>query len=300
MQRLRPKLNRVSGARLFLQAVQDLRIGGRQSAAEYQYTLTSDDTAALYTLDAEAGRLSWQASRRAGGREYRHAAERPADLSHHRPRRPRRATASRRTRSTACCTTPSASAPSRPSSIPFNQYFVVMEVAPKYWQYPQILEQHLSSAPPPATPTGTQQTQTPGGTVSAVTPLHGRRRRTAAATSTQRAQRQRAGQRGDQQHLQQPRRHLQRQRRQHRGGDHGAAAAFVELRQQPHRDPGQPPERPGGRDDLLQPAARRLAEQGAAAIEKSMHDLGMPASIHGGFAGAGQAFAQSMSARCRC
>jgi multidrug efflux pump len=28
--------------------VQDLRIGGRQSAAEYQYTLTSEDTAALY------------------------------------------------------------------------------------------------------------------------------------------------------------------------------------------------------------------------------------------------------------
>jgi multidrug efflux pump len=48
VQRLRPKLNRVSGARLFLQAVQDLRIGGRQSAAEYQYTLTSEDTAALY------------------------------------------------------------------------------------------------------------------------------------------------------------------------------------------------------------------------------------------------------------
>jgi multidrug efflux pump len=28
--------------------VQDLRIGGRASAAEYQYTLTGDDTAALY------------------------------------------------------------------------------------------------------------------------------------------------------------------------------------------------------------------------------------------------------------
>ena len=41
--RLRPKLNAVSGARLYLQASQDLRIGGRQSASEYQYTLTSDD-----------------------------------------------------------------------------------------------------------------------------------------------------------------------------------------------------------------------------------------------------------------
>jgi len=47
--RLRPKLNAVSGARLFLQAAQDLHIGGRSSAAEYQYTLTSDDPEALYT-----------------------------------------------------------------------------------------------------------------------------------------------------------------------------------------------------------------------------------------------------------
>ena len=54
VQRLRPKLNQVSGARLFLQAVQDLHIGGRQSAAEYQYTLTSEDTAALYTWTPEA------------------------------------------------------------------------------------------------------------------------------------------------------------------------------------------------------------------------------------------------------
>ncbi len=46
--RLRPKLNAVSGARLFMQAQQDLQIGGRQSAAEYQYTLTSDDAAALF------------------------------------------------------------------------------------------------------------------------------------------------------------------------------------------------------------------------------------------------------------
>ncbi|MBV8262148.1 MAG: efflux RND transporter permease subunit, partial [Paraburkholderia sp.] len=47
--RLRPKLNAVSGARLFMQAQQDLQIGGRQAAAEYQYTLTSDDADALFT-----------------------------------------------------------------------------------------------------------------------------------------------------------------------------------------------------------------------------------------------------------
>jgi multidrug efflux pump subunit AcrB len=40
--RLRPKLSNMPGAILYLQAFQDLRIGGRSSATEYQYTLTAD------------------------------------------------------------------------------------------------------------------------------------------------------------------------------------------------------------------------------------------------------------------
>ena len=46
--RLRPKLNQVAGARLFLQAVQDIRTGGRQSNAQYQYTLQADNVADIY------------------------------------------------------------------------------------------------------------------------------------------------------------------------------------------------------------------------------------------------------------
>jgi multidrug efflux pump len=45
---LRPKLNQVAGARLFLQSVQDIRVGGRQSNAQYQYTLQADSVAELY------------------------------------------------------------------------------------------------------------------------------------------------------------------------------------------------------------------------------------------------------------
>jgi multidrug efflux pump len=45
--RLRPKLAAVPGATLYLQAVQDVRIGGRQSAAQYQYTIQSDNLATL-------------------------------------------------------------------------------------------------------------------------------------------------------------------------------------------------------------------------------------------------------------
>ena len=41
--RLRPKLARIPGATLFLQASQDLRIGGRQSNAQYQFTLQGDN-----------------------------------------------------------------------------------------------------------------------------------------------------------------------------------------------------------------------------------------------------------------
>ena len=41
--RLRPKLDRVTGVSTFLQAVQDLRIGGRASNAMYQYTLQADN-----------------------------------------------------------------------------------------------------------------------------------------------------------------------------------------------------------------------------------------------------------------
>ena len=53
--RLRPKLFAVTGASLFLQAVQDVQIGGRQSNAQFQYTLKSDD---LATLKSWAGKLA--------------------------------------------------------------------------------------------------------------------------------------------------------------------------------------------------------------------------------------------------
>ncbi len=41
--RLRPKVNQIPGTELYLQAFQDLRIGGRNSPAEYLYAITSDN-----------------------------------------------------------------------------------------------------------------------------------------------------------------------------------------------------------------------------------------------------------------
>jgi hydrophobic/amphiphilic exporter-1 (mainly G- bacteria), HAE1 family len=41
--RLRPRLDKVEGARLFLQAAQDVRVGGRPSRTQFQYTLQGAD-----------------------------------------------------------------------------------------------------------------------------------------------------------------------------------------------------------------------------------------------------------------
>jgi multidrug efflux pump len=48
MGRLRRELSRLPGARLFLQPFQDIRVGGRQSNAEYQYTLQGDSASEVY------------------------------------------------------------------------------------------------------------------------------------------------------------------------------------------------------------------------------------------------------------
>jgi multidrug efflux pump len=53
--RLRPKLARITGVTLFLSPVQDLRAGGRQANANFQYTLKSDNQA---DLKRWAGRLA--------------------------------------------------------------------------------------------------------------------------------------------------------------------------------------------------------------------------------------------------
>jgi multidrug efflux pump len=42
IERLRPKLEAIPGASLFLQAVQDINVGGRFAGAQYQYTLQAD------------------------------------------------------------------------------------------------------------------------------------------------------------------------------------------------------------------------------------------------------------------
>jgi hypothetical protein len=47
--RLRPKLARIPGASVYLQSIQDMREGGRSTAAQYQFTLSGDNLQDLLT-----------------------------------------------------------------------------------------------------------------------------------------------------------------------------------------------------------------------------------------------------------
>ena len=84
--RLRPQLARVAGLQLFLQPVQDVRAGGRQSNATYQYTLKGDEQRRPAELVAQARRRTEDA-RRADRRQHRRPGKRRRDHGRGRPGR---------------------------------------------------------------------------------------------------------------------------------------------------------------------------------------------------------------------
>jgi multidrug efflux pump len=135
--RLRPKLARVPGATLYLQAVQDIRISGRISQAQYQFTLQADS---LQELSAWAPRVL-EALR--GVPEIRDVSSDQQDAGLQLPLTIDRPTAARLSVSTRLIdeTLYDAFGQRQVSTIytALNQYHVVMEVAPAFWQSPEAL-----------------------------------------------------------------------------------------------------------------------------------------------------------------
>jgi len=135
--RLRPQLAKVPGATLYLQAVQDVRAGGRPTNAQYQYTLQGDD---LETLSTWAPRML-EAVR--GLRELRDVSSDQQDRGLQVPLTIDRQTAARLGISTRLIddTLYDAFGQRQVSTIytALNQYHVVMEVAPQFWQSPAAL-----------------------------------------------------------------------------------------------------------------------------------------------------------------
>ncbi len=162
--RLRPQLNKATGVSVFLQAVQDLHGGGGRSAnAQYQYTLLGDDLTALRDWSQKL-RVALQfvpevtdvdSDLQPGGLESDLIVDRDA--------------ASRLglTASQIDTTLGNAFAQSQVSTI-YNphspqQYHVIMEVAPQYWQNPDILKEIYVSKSGGVV-SGTQATQAVAGT----------------------------------------------------------------------------------------------------------------------------------------
>ncbi|MCC8430218.1 efflux RND transporter permease subunit [Reyranella aquatilis] len=140
IQRLRPKLAQVPGAMLFLQAVQDIRVGGRQGNAQYQFTLQADSLPDLYTwgprltqaLQADSSVITdVDSDQQQRGLQLNLTIDRDA--------------ASRLGVSTRniSATLYDAFGQRQVSTIynALNQYHVVMEVAPQWWENPESLKE---------------------------------------------------------------------------------------------------------------------------------------------------------------
>ena len=135
--RLRAKLGHEPGANLFLQPVQDIRVGGRSAGAQYQYTVQADTTTDLRAWEPRVRRMMSDLPELADVNTdaqdkglqtslvIDHDAVARLGLN----------------QSGIDATLNDLFGQRQVSTIyhPLNQYHVVMEAAPEFWQSPQIL-----------------------------------------------------------------------------------------------------------------------------------------------------------------
>jgi multidrug efflux pump len=136
--RLRPRMNRLPVASAFLQAAQDLRIGGRGSNALYQYTIQCDNVQDL----SKWGPILLTEMKKLPGLQDVNSDQQNGGLEEY-------VTYDRTTAARLGITSQSldtslydAFGQAEVSIIytQLNQYYVVLEVAPQYWQNPQGLK----------------------------------------------------------------------------------------------------------------------------------------------------------------
>jgi multidrug efflux pump len=162
--RLRRELSQVPGGQLFLRVAQEIWVGGRQSNAQYQYTLQGDTTDEVYewtpklmeALQHSAVLADVNSDQQQKGLETNIVIDRD--------------TASRSGIDTRQIdnTLYDAFGQRQVSTIysTINQYHVVMEVAPRYWQNPTALRDIYVSTSG-GNPSGTATTNAPAGTATA-------------------------------------------------------------------------------------------------------------------------------------
>jgi len=283
--RLRPKLNQVAGARLFLQSVQDIRVGGRQSNAQYQYTLQADSVAELYKwapkLSDALGRVPQltdvNSDQQQNGLEIDLAVDRdsaarlqlnPADVDN---------------------TLYDAFGQRDVSTIynALNQYHVVMEVAPRFWQSPETLKD-LWVSTAGGTVSGTQSTNAVAGTVTSTQTAANN---TAASLATDTALNQATNSLAS----------TGRSTVSTGSADSTAAEQMVPLAVFSHYAPGNTPLAVNHQGTFVATtisfnlAPNVSLSDATAAIRHATDEIGMPATIHGSFQGTARTFEQSLA-----
>ena len=283
MARLRPKLAQVPGARLFLQAVQDIRVGGRQSNATYQFTLQADDSATLYQWTPRLTEAMQQLTELTdvNSDQQQKGFETILNID--------RATAMRLgvTLSAVDNTLYDAFGQRQVSVIynPLNQYHVVMEVAPRYWQSPDTLKDIWVSVAG-AGPTGTQSTNAVAGTYASSSATAGNA--TAASSSARNLATNSIAASG------------------HGSASSGASVStsketMVPLAAFSHYGPGYTPLAVNHQGQFVAStisynvAPGKSLSDAETAIRQAMADIRMPASIHGSFAGTAASYQSSLS-----
>jgi multidrug efflux pump len=289
---LRKPLGHVAGAQTFLQAVQDIRVGGRQSNAQYQYTLLGDSSAEVYkwaprlteALKHRPELADVNSDQQQGGLESFVTINRQS------------AARLKITPSQIDNTLYDAFGQRQVSTIynALNQYHVVMEVAPRYWQDPAMLNQvYISTSGGSAG--GSQSTNAVAGTFAAAT---------TSATSAARSTTANAGAAAI---AADSARNLANNSIAASGKSSASTGAAVSTSQETmiplsaiaSFGPGSTPIAVNHQGPFVAstisfnlPPGKSLSEA-TRAIDETAAEIGMPATIHGNFSGTAQAFQQS-------
>ena len=281
--RLRGELAAVAGATLFLQSIGDLGAGGRSGNAAYQYTLQGStfDELNEWTPKLVAALQSDPALADVSSDQQNKALQSNLIID--------RDTASRLgiTISQIDNTLYDAFGQRQVSTIYVarNQYHVIMEVAPPYWQNPQTLKEvYVSTLGGPAS--GSQTTNAVAGTVASSSQAGSIN--SVAANAVRNLATNSIGATGK------------------TSSSTGTAVStspetMIPLSSVARFTQGETPLTVNHQDLFVAstvsfnlPPGVALSK-GIAAIERTMGQIGMPAGIHGGFAGAAKIFQQSLA-----
>jgi multidrug efflux pump len=280
--RLRVKLAQVAGAQLFLQAVQDIRVGGRQTSSQYQFTLQSDSLSDLYDWGpklVEALRKDSSVVTDVDSDQQQRGLQ--VNLTIDRDAAARLGVDTR----SISATLYDAFGQRQVSTIYnlLNQYHVVMEVSPEYWENPMTLDDIYVSTSGGSI-TGTQANRA----IASSAPLAAGAVDPSAAVRNQLNNAIAVTGRGS--------------------ASTGAAVStavetMVPLSQLTKWDFGNTPLGVNHQGLFVATtisfnlALGKTLSDAVTFVNATMREIGMPANIHGNFAGTAQAFQQSLNSQ---